>query len=74
VARLPRPRRAAQRRGEIRLGWYAAALVGYVVAGYFLKSVLLNWLVGPLFLLIVLYLVPTLVRRLGRRPRTEPAE
>jgi hypothetical protein len=74
VVRLPRPRRPAQRRGEIGLGWYAAALVGYVVTGYFLKSVLLNWLVGPLFLLIVLYLVPTLVRRLGRRPRTEPAE
>lgn len=49
--------------GDLGLGWYAAALVGYVVAGFFLKSVLLNWIVGPLFLLIVLYLIPTGLRR-----------
>lgn len=54
--------------------WYAAALAVYVTAGYFLKSVLLNWLVGPLFLLIVLYLVPTLLRRVVGKARTEPAE
>jgi hypothetical protein len=74
VARISRPRTSPEQRESIGIGWYAAALVGYVVTGSFLKSVLLNWLVGPLFLLIVLYLVPTLVRRLGRRPRTEPAE
>jgi hypothetical protein len=54
--------------------WYAAALLVYIVAGFFLKSVLLNWLVGPLFLLIVLYIVPSLLRRLARRARTEPVE
>ena len=37
---------------------YVAALVVYVALGYFLKSVVLNWIVGPLFLLVVLYLVP----------------
>jgi hypothetical protein len=55
-------------------GWYLAALVGYVIAGFFLKSVLLNWVVGPLFLLIVLYLVPTWLRRWSGRPRVEPVE
>ena len=37
---------------------YALAFVAYVLLGYFLKSAVLNWLVGPLFLLIVLHLVP----------------
>jgi len=46
----------------IALGWYVVALVVYVVAGYFLKSWLLNWIIGPLFPLITLYLVPTWVR------------
>lgn len=55
----------------IALGWYVAALVVYIAAGYFLKTWLLNWIIGPLFLLIVLYLLPTwfarLVRLGGRR-------
>ncbi len=42
---------------------YVAAFVVYVVLGYFLKSVVLNWIVGPLFLLLVLYVVP---KALGR--------
>lgn len=49
---------------------YLVAFVAYVVLGLFLKSVVLNWIVGPLFLLIVLYLVPRaagLVRVRGRR-------
>lgn len=51
---------------DIGWGWYLAALVMYVAAGYFLKSWLLNWVVGPLFMLIVLYLVPAAIRRLLR--------
>ena len=50
----------------IGAGWYAVALVVYVAAGYYLKSWLLNWIVGPLFLVVVLYVVPTAVRRLRR--------
>lgn len=42
---------------------YLVAFVVYVALGYFLKSVVLNWIVGPLFLLIVLYLVPRAFRR-----------
>jgi hypothetical protein len=56
---------------HIGVGWYAAALVGYITAGYFLKSILLNWLVGPLFLLIALYLVPTALRKLVRGVRAQ---
>ncbi|MGK2928260.1 MAG: hypothetical protein ACSLFO_01645 [Acidimicrobiales bacterium] len=54
----------------IALGWYIAALAVFVVAGYYLKTWLLNWIVGPLFLLIALYLLPTWfgrLRRFGRR-------
>ena len=43
---------------------YVAAFVAYVALGYFLKSWLLNWIVGPLFLLVVLYLVPKALGRL----------
>jgi hypothetical protein len=53
----------------IALGWYAFALVLYVALGYFLKTWVLNWIIGPLFLLIVLYLIPTAVRRLFQRER-----
>ena len=50
----------------IALGWYVAALVVYIGAGYFLKTWLLNWIIGPLFLLIVLYLLPTWFSRLAQ--------
>ena len=42
---------------------YALAFVAYVALGYWLKSVVLNWLVGPLFLLIVLHLLPRAIAR-----------
>ena len=45
---------------------YVGALALYVVLGYFLKSIVLNWIVGPLFLVVVLYAVPASVRRIRR--------
>lgn len=55
---------AGRRRPVIRrLAPFAAVLVVYVALGVTLKSVVLNWIVGPLFLLFALYLVP---RALGR--------
>jgi hypothetical protein len=36
-----------------------------------MKSAVLNWIVGPLFPLVVLYFVPRLLRR---QKRAEPAE
>lgn len=44
---------------------FAVALVVYVVLGLLTKSVVLNWIVGPLFLLIVLDLLP---RAVGLKP------
>ncbi len=41
---------------------YVATLVAYVALGFFLRSVVLNWIVGPLVPLLALYLVPRLVR------------
>jgi hypothetical protein len=48
------------------LGVQFAALVLFVVAGLFFKNWLLNGLFGPLFMLLVLYLVPLWLRRLAR--------
>ncbi|TDE13025.1 hypothetical protein [Jiangella asiatica] len=60
------------RRPPPRLGlaWYALALMAYVVAGYFYKPVLMNWTLGPLFLLAALYVVPTVGRAAWSRLRT----
>lgn len=52
-------------------GWHATALVLYVVAGFFLKTILLNWIIGPLFLLVMLHLIPASVRTHRRRERTQ---
>jgi hypothetical protein len=45
---------------------YAVAFVVYVALGVLTRSVVLNWIVGPLFLLIALYLVPAAARGLRR--------
>lgn len=42
---------------------YGFALVLYLVLGYLTKSVVLNWVIGPLFPLIVLYVIPSFWRR-----------
>jgi hypothetical protein len=51
------------------LGVQLAALVVFVIAGLYLKNWLLNGLAGPLFLLLVVYLVPLWLRRLARAGR-----
>jgi len=43
---------------------YLATLVVYLVLGYQFRSVVLNWIVGPLFLVGCLHVAP---RLLGRR-------
>ena len=48
---------------------YVAALVLYIALGFFFRSVVLNWIVGPLFPLLGLYLLPRLVRS---RASTKP--
>lgn len=61
--------KGAQKEADAPVAAYVGAFVVYVVLGYLFKSLLLNWIVGPLFLLIVLYLLPRAVR-LGRRTET----
>lgn len=51
---------------------YAFAFAAYVALGYVLKSVVLNWLVGPLFLVVVLYVVPSSLVRVRSRWRARP--
>ncbi len=41
-------------------------LVVYIALGYVLKTVVLNWVIGPLFPFLALYLVPAAWRRLRR--------
>jgi hypothetical protein len=46
---------------------YLLAFVVYVALGVLTRSVVLNWIVGPLFLLLSLYVVPRLVGDLLKR-------
>ena len=46
---------------------YGLTLCLYVCLGLALKVVVLNWIIGPLFPLIVLELLPRATRRIGRR-------
>lgn len=54
--------------------WWSWALTfaSYVALGYVLRSLVLNWIVGPLYPLFVMYLVPTWLRRLF--VRAEPPD
>ena len=44
-----------------------ASLAIYITLGFFLKGIVLNWIVGPLWLFIVLYFLPTSVSSLRRK-------
>ncbi len=48
--------------------WWAWLLtfLSYVALGYQFKTVFLNWIVGPLYPLFVMYVVPHLFRKLLR--------
>ncbi|AYY13066.1 hypothetical protein EF847_10520 [Actinobacteria bacterium YIM 96077] len=64
----------ARRKDGIPASWYVIALVVYVTIGYFTKSVLLNWIMGPLFLLVMLYIIPTVIRGIVTKARTRLVE
>lgn len=49
------------------LRWIVLSFVVYVVLGFFLKSIVLNWIVGPLWLLFTLHLIPRWFRSLFGR-------
>jgi len=44
---------------------YVATLVVYLVLGYLFRSVVLNWIIGPTFLVCSLYVLPRLLGRRG---------
>ena len=44
---------------------YAAAAVAYVVLGVLVPELLFSWPVGAAFLLVAVWVVPSLVRRLS---------
>jgi len=48
-----------------------SALV-YIALGLWLKGVVLNWIVGPLWLLITVYLLPAIVQMIGDRRAAAP--
>jgi hypothetical protein len=52
--------------------WWAWALTfgSYVFLGYHLRTVVLNWIVGPLYPLLAMHLLPQAVRRVLGRPGT----
>lgn len=51
---------------EVVVFWpFVVALVSYVALGLATRSVVLNWIVGPLYLVVALWMVPRGVRRLA---------
>ena len=61
-------------RGDLSMWWYLGALLVYIPLGFFTQMVVLNWIIGPLFPLLLLYLGPTLVRRLTARRGEQRSE
>ena len=53
---------------------YAIAAVTYIILGVFLQTFVLNWVVGPLYLLLVVWIIPDWIRNLRLRRRERSAE
>ncbi|MCB0971589.1 MAG: hypothetical protein KDA97_08750 [Acidimicrobiales bacterium] len=47
--------------------WIVASFAAYVALGLAFKSVVLNWIVGPTWLVVTLYVLPALGRSLAAR-------
>lgn len=58
-------RRDDRRARRIENGVYVAAAVSYIVTGFFLRSAVLNWIVGPAWFVAWVTLVTPLVLRLA---------
>lgn len=56
------PRTFLSRHGELLL--YVAAGIAYITIGVFVKQLLALWLEGAAFLLLTVWLLPALIRRL----------
>jgi uncharacterized membrane protein YfcA len=53
---------------------YALAAAIYIPLGVWLRTPILNWIVGPLFPFLVVYLAPRLLRREHVRTRAPEPE
>ena len=49
------------------VGWFVLTLVVYIALGLLFKRAVLNWVVGPLWLVGTLYLLPTVARAVRAR-------
>jgi hypothetical protein len=58
--------RASDRKAAVTL---AFTLIFYVALGVSGKTFVLNWIIGPLFPFIVLYVIPRTYRRVTRGPQ-----
>lgn len=58
-------RHDVRRARRIEIGVYAAAGVSYIVTGFFTRSAVLNWIVGPAWFVAWVTLVTPLVLRIA---------
>ncbi len=58
-------RRDPTRARRVELSVYAAAGLSYIVTGYFVRSAVLNWIVGPAWFVAWVTLVTPLVLRIA---------
>ncbi len=58
-------RRDDRRARRIEIGVYVVAGISYIVTGYFTRSAVLNWIVGPAWFVAWVTLVTPLVLRLA---------
>lgn len=48
---------------------YAIAAVTYIILGVFLRTFVLNWVIGPLYLLFIVWILPDWIRNHWGRNR-----
>lgn len=58
-------RRDDERARRIERGVYAAAALSFIVTGFFTRSLVLNWIVGPAWFVVWVTLVTPLVLRVA---------
>ena len=50
-------------------GWFVASFLAYIACGLVFHTLVLNWVVGPAWLVVTLFALPTAWRRLVRAVR-----
>jgi hypothetical protein len=60
----------AEEDGPRTVVMWVLVLILYVVLGYWFKTVFLNWIIGPIFPFVLMYLVPAIWQRLTQSQDT----